>query len=87
MIYVKNVIKNPHEEKFRTIRLGNPAFQERVGNLEEGIRFLELCGFERYNGCKFMFLPAEKVDMAALVFAGTILNSAMTNPYFGLLSK
>lgn len=62
-------------------------WQERVGNIEEGIRFLELCGFERDDGGKFMFLPAHKVDMPALVSADTVLNSAITNPYFGLLSK
>ncbi|CAL5333786.1 unnamed protein product [Camellia sinensis] len=28
LIYVKNVVKNPNEEKFRKIRFNNPAFQD-----------------------------------------------------------
>ncbi|KAK3021638.1 hypothetical protein RJ639_046362 [Escallonia herrerae] len=62
LIYVKNVARNPDEEKFRKIRLSNPAFQDRVGAFEEGTEFLELCGFERV-GDKFLYLPKDKVDM------------------------
>ncbi|KAK6163696.1 hypothetical protein DH2020_000560 [Rehmannia glutinosa] len=47
LIYVKNIINNPDEEKFRKIRISNPVFQDRVGKFEDGIKFLELCGFER----------------------------------------
>ncbi|KAI8574276.1 hypothetical protein RHMOL_Rhmol01G0341700 [Rhododendron molle] len=86
LIYVRNVAKNPDEEKFRKIRISNPAFQERVGNMKEGTEFLELCGFERVGG-EFLFLPRDKVDMEVLKSAGTALNSAITNPFFGLLSK
>ncbi|KAF7152240.1 hypothetical protein RHSIM_Rhsim01G0254800 [Rhododendron simsii] len=63
-----------------------PKLQERVGNMKEGTEFLELCGFER-DGGKFLFLPRDKVDMEVLKSAGTALNSAITNPFFGLLSK
>ncbi|KAK3007557.1 hypothetical protein RJ639_014562, partial [Escallonia herrerae] len=66
LIYVKNVARNPDEEKFRKIRLSNPAFQDRVGAFEEGTEFLELCGFERV-GDKFLHLPKDKVDMEAYV--------------------
>ena len=31
-------------------------------------------------------MPREKVDMAILNTAGAVLNSAITNPFFGLLS-
>ncbi|KAG5567285.1 hypothetical protein RHGRI_002743 [Rhododendron griersonianum] len=160
LIYVRNVAKNPDEEKFRKLRISNPAFQngrygevgflkwlkavlqlvatehlsifdmeeaiwprtlgssrdelsnflcllglhggtgslwndatilypklqERVGNMKEGTEFLELCGFERVGG-NFLFLPRDKVDMEVLKSAGTALNSAITNPFFGLLSK
>ncbi|XP_058206793.1 uncharacterized protein LOC131320186 isoform X3 [Rhododendron vialii] len=86
LIYVGNVARNPDEEKFRKIRISNPAFQERVGNMKEGTEFLELCGFEIVGG-KFLFLPRDKVDMEVLKSAGTALNSAITNPFFGLLSK
>ncbi|XP_031111630.1 UBX domain-containing protein 1-B-like isoform X1 [Ipomoea triloba] len=87
LIYCRNVVNNPNEEKFRKIRLRNPAFQARVGFCREGIQFLELCGFERVGGDQFLFLPREKLDMAVLKSAGIVLHSAITNPFFGLLSK
>ncbi|KAI6674428.1 hypothetical protein NL676_002334 [Syzygium grande] len=87
LIYVGNVVKNPDNEKFRRIRLSNPAFQSRVGSLEGGVEFLELCGFEKIDGGKFLFLPRDKVDLAVLNLAGTRLESALTNPFFGLLEK
>lgn len=84
IIYVGNVAKNPNEEKYRKIRLSNPLFQDRVGSLNGGVEFLELCGFERTGD--FLYLPHEKVDMALLNSAGFVLNSVMTNPFFGVLS-
>jgi hypothetical protein len=50
------------------------------------VEFLELCGFERTEGDEFLYLPRDKVDMALLNTSGSQLNSAMTNPFFGLLS-
>ncbi|WVZ16729.1 hypothetical protein V8G54_009711 [Vigna mungo] len=58
--------------------------QDRVGSLNGGVEFLELCGFERTGD--FLYLSQEKVDMALLNSAGFVLNSAMTNPFFGVLS-
>ncbi|KAL6978803.1 hypothetical protein U1Q18_020470 [Sarracenia purpurea var. burkii] len=87
LIYIRNVAQNPNEEKFRKIRLSNPAFQERVGSLKKGTEFLELCGFERVEGGKFLSLRRDKVDMEVLRSAGTELNSAINNPFFGLLSR
>lgn len=85
LIYVGNVAKNPDEEKFRRIRLGNPNFQDRVGSLKGvgGIQFLELCGFEKLAGDEYLYLPRDKVDMLVLKTAGLELNSAITNPFFG----
>ncbi|XP_010241415.1 PREDICTED: stress response protein NST1 [Nelumbo nucifera] len=85
MTYVGNVAKNPNEEKFRKIRLSNPSFQDRVGSLKGGIEFLELCGFEKIEGGEFLFLARDKVDMAVLNSAGSELNSAIVNPFFGVL--
>jgi hypothetical protein len=59
------------------------ALQERVGNLG-GIQFLELCGFEKLED-EFLFLARDKVDKAILNTAGAELNSAITNPFFGVL--
>lgn len=86
LIYVRNIVGNPDEGKFRKIRLSNPAFQARVGIFKEGVQFLELCGFERVEG-DFLVLRGDKVDMAVLRPAGMVLHSAITNPFFGLLSK
>ncbi|GAY40088.1 hypothetical protein CUMW_049330 [Citrus unshiu] len=77
--------KNPNEEKYRKIRLGNPLFQDRVGSMKGGIEFLELCGFEKTEGGDFLHLPSDKLDMEGLNAAGSLLRSAMTNPFFGLL--
>ncbi|KAH9784815.1 UBA domain-containing protein [Citrus sinensis] len=85
LIYVGNIVKNPNEEKYRKIRLGNPLFQDRVGSMKGGIEFLELCGFEKTEGGDFLHLPSEKLDMEGLNAAGSLLRSAMTNPFFGLL--
>ncbi|KAK9069364.1 hypothetical protein SSX86_011267 [Deinandra increscens subsp. villosa] len=86
LIYVRNVARNPDEDKFRKIRLSNPAFKERVGVFEQGPKFLELCGFERVEGGKYLFLPRHRFDLSVFESAGNILQSAITNPFFGLLS-
>ncbi|XP_062219122.1 uncharacterized protein LOC133918965 [Phragmites australis] len=85
LTYIGNVAKNPDEEKFRKIRLSNATFQERVGNLHGGIEFLQLCGFEKLEDNEFLFLARDKVDKAILNTAGAELNSAITNPFFGVL--
>ncbi|XP_006648654.3 eukaryotic translation initiation factor 3 subunit A [Oryza brachyantha] len=85
LTYIGNVAKNPDEEKFRKIRLTNATFQERVGNLHGGIEFLQVCGFEKLEGNEFLFLARDKVDKAVLNTAGAELNSAITNPFFGVL--
>ncbi|CAH8251183.1 unnamed protein product [Arabidopsis lyrata] len=85
LTYMGNVAKNPDEEKFRKIRLTNQTFQERVGSLRGGIEFMELCGFEKIEGGEFLFLPRDKIDSAIINSAGTELNSAINNPFFGVL--
>lgn len=61
------------------------SLQERVGALNGGIEFLELCGFEKVEGGEFLFLARDKVDMAVLNSAGSELDSAIKNPFFGVL--
>ena len=65
----------------------NFIWQDRVGSLKGGIEFLELCGFERTEGGDFLYLPRDKVDMAVLKSAGSEIKSAITNPFFGVLSS
>uniref|UniRef100_M1CJX4 Ubiquitin-associated /TS-N domain-containing protein n=1 Tax=Solanum tuberosum TaxID=4113 RepID=M1CJX4_SOLTU len=86
LVYVRNIVSNPDDGKFRKIRLSNPAFQARVGLFKEGVQFLELCGFERAEKGDFLVLRSDKVDMALLRSAGMVLHTAITNPFFGLLS-
>ncbi|XP_028107688.1 uncharacterized protein LOC114306622 [Camellia sinensis] len=85
LTYVKNVVKNPNEDKFRKIRLTNATFHARVGALQGRIEFLKLCGFEKIEGGEFLFLPRDKVDKAVLNLDGTELNNAISNPFFGVL--
>ncbi|XP_020575013.1 UBX domain-containing protein 6 [Phalaenopsis equestris] len=85
LTYVGNVARNPNEEKFRKIRLNNATFQDRVGSLHGGVEFLQICGFEKQEGGEFLFLPRDKVDIAVMNSAGSELNSAITNPFFGIL--
>lgn len=44
--YLANIYKDPTQDKFRNIRLGNPAFKQRVGAFTGSIEALELCGFK-----------------------------------------
>jgi UBX domain-containing protein 1/4 len=76
------LFKNNEIDKFFVYE---PTLQERVGNLHVGIEFLELCGFEKLEGNEYLFLAREKVDKAILNTAGAELNSAITNPFFGVL--
>ncbi|KAJ7527175.1 hypothetical protein O6H91_16G040200 [Diphasiastrum complanatum] len=85
LTYIGNIARLPSEEKFRKIRLTNASFQERVGNIEGGIRFLELCGFERDETGEFIILSHGKIDLILLNTAGAELNSAISNPFFGVL--
>ena len=82
-----NVARSPGEDKFRRIRLGNAAFAARVGSVPGGVRFLEVLGFERHSegGEEFLVMPAAKADAAALHAAGAELDSALHNPFFGVL--
>lgn len=68
-LYLQNILKNPAEEKFRKINLGNENFMKRVGNLFGGITILKDCGFVENNG----FLLMEKVDESLLKAAINIL--------------
>ncbi|XP_060211135.1 uncharacterized protein LOC132638182 isoform X2 [Lycium barbarum] len=77
LTFAKNVATNPDEEKYRKIRLSNALFQDRVGKLQGGIEFLELCGFERMEGGEFLYLQREKVDMDVLYSARNELNNAI----------
>lgn len=73
------------DPSFESYLILSGAWQERVGGLVGSIEFLELCGFEKIEGGEFLLLQRDKVDMALLNSAGTELNSAINNPFFGVL--
>ncbi|CAF2089666.1 unnamed protein product [Brassica napus] len=87
LMIVRNAAKNPDEEKYRRIRVTNRLFQERVGRFKEGMEFMELCGFTREEGSEFLSLSNHEGDLSRLRDAAFQLQSAVTNPFFGLLSK
>uniref|UniRef100_M4F8Q4 UBA domain-containing protein n=2 Tax=Brassica campestris TaxID=3711 RepID=M4F8Q4_BRACM len=87
LMIVRNAAKTPDEEKYRRIRVTNRLFQERVGRFKEGMEFMELCGFKREGGSEFLSLANDEGDMSRLRDAAFQLQSAVTNPFFGLLSK
>ena len=44
--YIGNIARAPEEEKFRSIKSSNAAFQQRVAAVPGSLDFLHLCGFE-----------------------------------------
>ena len=40
-----NIANNPSEEKYRSIRLGNPKFLEKAVNVDGAMELLKHCGF------------------------------------------
>lgn len=44
--YLGNVVRAPDEDKFRSINLGNAAFQSRVAAVQGAVDFLHLVGFQ-----------------------------------------
>lgn len=83
--FVTNVGSNPGEEKFRKIRLTNPAVQSRVLIFDGTLEFLEICGFAKDASGEAVEMAREGVDLPLLEAAVENLNSALSNPFFGVL--
>lgn len=87
--FVTNVAMRPEDPKYRSIRLTNAAVQSRIGKFPETVDFLHLCGFvpsdSNDDDGTILHLPVEKSDKSILEAAAENLNSALTNPYFGVL--
>lgn len=81
---VGNVVAMPENPKFRSINLDNPAIQDRIGRFPEAIEFLRTAGFEQQDTHK-LTLPQDATCGATLTAALEILDSALTNPFFGAL--
>ncbi|KAF6266626.1 hypothetical protein COO60DRAFT_1697171 [Scenedesmus sp. NREL 46B-D3] len=81
--YIGNVARSPDEDKFRSIKMGNAAFQSRVAAVPGSVDFLKLVGFEEADGV--LQLPRDNVNMEVLNSAGGEISNALANPFFGVL--
>jgi UBX domain-containing protein 1/4 len=87
LVYLGNVSRAPDEEKFRSIKMSNAAFQKRVAAVGGEIYLIEF-GFKETtdaDGEKRLVLAREDVDQILLKTAGEELHGAMNNPFFGML--
>jgi UBX domain-containing protein 1/4 len=48
--YTSNLLNNPAEPKYRSIKIENKAFQERIAKVAGGIKYLTAVGFIEENG-------------------------------------
>lgn len=85
LTYLGNIVRSPAEDKFRSINLGNAAFQSRLGSLTGGLELLQRCGFVHDAEKNTLYMPESAVDMPKLHAAGEEINTALTNPFFGVL--
>lgn len=82
---ISNVATAPAEDKFRRIKLTNPAVQQRVGAFTGALDFLQLAGFRKDPSGEALYMPPEAVDAMLLAAAGENLTSSLNNPFFGML--
>ena len=69
MKLVGNVATNPQAERFRSIKLTNPAIQQRVATFHGAIDFLELAGFKVHSCCSCWKCPVQFKLMGCLLAA------------------
>jgi len=50
VIYLSNALREPRNEKYRSIRAGNRKFEERVGRHGGAVEILKVCGFFLQGG-------------------------------------
>ena len=41
-----NIIKNPGEDKYKTLKMDNQVFYSNIGRFSTGIKFIEYLGFD-----------------------------------------
>ncbi|CDW55761.1 PUB domain containing protein [Trichuris trichiura] len=75
--YLDNLINNPSEEKYHSIRMGNKTFQEKVALLKGGVEFLLAAGFENEE---FLTVLPEQFDMEHFTLARDCLVSTERIP-------
>lgn len=83
---VTNVYMHPDNPKYRKINLANQVVMDRVGRFQEALHFLHICGFaESASEFKTLELLDDVLDKTLLQSAIENLDSAISNPFFGVL--
>jgi len=87
LTYLGNIARAPSEEKYRSIKMTNTAFQQRVAAVGGEIYLLEFGFRETVDaaGDKRLVLASEDADPVLLRTAGEELHGAINNPFFGTL--
>ena len=85
--YIGNLESNPADVKYRRIRVGNKAFQERVASLTGGLEFIAAAGFSQFSEEEQdSFISFEgDVDLTRLQQAREVLQT--TQPLKGKLDR
>ena len=60
-IILSNILKNPNEDKFKTIKLSNPNVHERIGKISIALKLLEELGF--VHGDEVMTVGDVNIDL------------------------
>lgn len=77
LAYVKNVIENEHDDKYRSINMENKAFKTRVKPFIGGKQLLLAVGFHVEEGGEKLVLP-DDADKTILVQAKELLEKAIS---------
>jgi len=87
LTYLGNIARAPDEEKYRSIKMSNAAFQKRVAAVGGEIYLIEFGFVETVDqaGEKRLVLSRQDVDPVLLKTAGEELHGAISNPFFGTL--
>ncbi|KAJ9518564.1 hypothetical protein QJQ45_018525 [Haematococcus lacustris] len=81
--YLTNIANQPDEEKFRSIRTTNAAFQQRVAAAHGSMQFLEHCGFTVEG--EALVLARNKLNPDVIQGGIAALQDMLGNPFFGCL--
>ena len=74
-VYTNNIVSNPEEAKFRSIKQDNKAFQERVSKVTGGLNYLRAVGFADENG----FYVFRSPDLSVLQLGLEVLDEFITS--------
>ena len=74
-VYTNNILSNPEEAKFRSIKQDNKAFQERVSKVTGGLNYLRAVGFVDENG----FYVFKSPDLAILQLGLRLLDEFISS--------